>query len=98
MGRVRWTQEAVQWLREIRDHIAPENPSAATRTVRAIYEKALSLDTFPNRGYPHTTSSGISLRILLYEHYRIAYSVTEDGDVNILGVFHGAIDMDRHLP
>jgi plasmid stabilization system protein ParE len=36
------------------------------------------------------------VRILLYEHYRIAYLVKEDGNVDILGVFHGALDIARY--
>lgn len=36
------------------------------------------------------------MRILLYGHYRIAYLVKDDG-VEILGVFHGALDIERLL-
>ena len=31
-----------------------------------------------------------------YGHYRIAYLVKEDGDIDILGVFHGALDINRY--
>ena len=97
MGRIRWTVEAEGWLREIHDYIARDNPEAALRTVRAIYEKIQSLKDFPKRGYPRTSRSGRPLRMIQYRHYRIAYSVNDDGDVTILGVFHGALDIDRHL-
>jgi plasmid stabilization system protein ParE len=33
---------------------------------------------------------------LLYGHYRITYLVTEQNNVEILGVFHGALDIDRY--
>ena len=36
------------------------------------------------------------VRVLLYGHYRIANLVREDGDVDILGVFHGALDISRY--
>lgn len=98
MGKVRWTEEAERWLREIHDYIASDNPSAAHRTARGIYDKIESLRAFPERGYSHTSRSGRPLRILLYGHYRIAYSVNEDKDVTVLGVFHGALDIDRYLP
>mgnify|MGYP001597648768 FL=1 len=39
------------------------------------------------------------IRMLLYGHYRIAYLLRSDADViDILGVFHGALDIDRYLP
>lgn len=92
MGQVIWTAEAERWLSEIHDFIARDNSAAAQRTIRGIYDKGLSLADFPERGYRHTSRSGKPLRILLYGHYRIAYSVGGDGDVVILGIFHGALD------
>lgn len=38
------------------------------------------------------------IRILLYEHYRIAYLIKCDDNIDILGVFHGALDIERYLP
>lgn len=38
------------------------------------------------------------IRILLYGHYRIAYLIKGSDRVDILGVFHGALDIDRYLP
>ncbi len=37
------------------------------------------------------------VRILLYGHYRIAYLVNPDDAIDILGVFHGALDIERYL-
>ena len=34
---------------------------------------------------------------LLYGQYRIAYLVKDGGDIDILGVFHGALDIKRYL-
>ncbi len=97
MGEIRWTEEAERWLREIHDYIARDNPQAALRTARGIYDKIESLRAFPERGYSHISKSGRPLRIVLYGHYRIAYSINDDKDVTVLGVFHGALDIDRYL-
>jgi toxin ParE1/3/4 len=35
--------------------------------------------------------------VLLYGHYRIAYMISAARDVQVLGVFHGALDMGRYL-
>ena len=37
------------------------------------------------------------IRILLYGHYRIAYFIKDGGDIDILGVFHGSLDIERYL-
>ncbi len=34
----------------------------------------------------------------LYGHYRVVYLIKEDQMIDILGVFHGALDIDRYLP
>ena len=81
MGQVRWTEEAASWLREIHDHIAQDNPAAALLTVRGIYKKVQSLDEFPERGFRRTSRTGRPFRIVLFRHYRIAYSVNDDKDV-----------------
>lgn len=96
MGQIRWTEEAERWLREIHDYIARENP-AALKTARGIHEKVQSLSSFPERGSIHTGKSGRPFRILLYGHYRIAYSLNQDQDVTVLGIFHGALDIDRYV-
>ena len=97
MGRVRWTLEAERWLREIHDHISEDNPEAAVRTVRGIFERAQTLASFPERGFRYSSPSKRHIRVLLYGHYRIAYLVKDGGNVDILGIFHGALDIQRYL-
>jgi plasmid stabilization system protein ParE len=41
--------------------------------------------------------SDVDVRVLLYGHYRIAYVIKPDSNIDILGVFHGALDIDRYL-
>lgn len=97
MGKIRWTSEAERWLREIHEHIAKDNPAAAVRTVQRIYEKGEILAEFPEIGYVYRQEEDRPIRILLYGHYRIAYVVKPGREVDILGVFHGALDIDRYL-
>jgi plasmid stabilization system protein ParE len=97
VGEVRWTAEAARWLHEIHDYIAQDNPEAALPTVRGIHQLAESLGAFPERGYPYQRQPERNIRVLLYGHYRIAYLVKPAGDVDILGVFHGALDIDPYL-
>jgi toxin ParE1/3/4 len=95
MAEVRWTGEAERWLRDIREYIAADNPTAADRTVQGIYDRAQDLEKFPELGQRYLASAR-NVRILLYGHYRIAYLVREDRSIDILGVFHGALDITRY--
>ena len=100
MGEVRWTLEAAERLREIRDYLAERNPEAASRIVRELYRLVESLDRFPERGYSYRTRTEREVRIVLYGHYRVVYRVEPAGAgaVVVLGIFHGAMDLPRYLP
>jgi len=98
MAEIRWTCEAETWLRDIYDYIAKDSPGAAEKVVLGIYQKAKSLEQFPEMGGVYRTEPEGTIRILLYGHYRIAYLQTNDQFVDILGVFHGALDIDEYLP
>jgi len=95
MAEITWTEEAQRWLEDIFEYIAADNPDAAARTVLGIYERAQLLATFPEIGHRYTASSR-HVRILLYGHYRIAYLIKNDGNIDILGVFHGALDIGKY--
>ena len=95
MAEIAWTEEARRWLEDIFEYIAADSPSAAARTVQGIYERAQVLASFPEIGHRYLASSR-NVRILLYGHYRIAYLVKEDGNVDVLGVFHGSLDITRY--
>jgi len=95
MAEIRWTDEAQRWLRDIYEYIAADNPAAAAQTVQGIYDRAQDLARFPELGQRYLASQR-QVRILLYGHYRIAYLVSDDKSIDILGVFHGALDIARY--
>ena len=96
MAEIRWTEEAVAWLSDIYEYISEDNPVAAQKVVEGIYEKAQILKTFPKIGYKYKDEEEGEIRILLYGHYRIAYLV-KPGAVEILGVFHGSLDIEQYI-
>ena len=98
MAEVNWTAEAERWLHDIHDYIAADNPDAASRVVEGIYAKVQLLERFPLVGHRYLTALGREVRILVYGHYRIAYVVRPHETIDVLGVFHGALDIDRYLP
>ena len=95
MVELYWTQEAQQWLEDIFKYIARDNPLAARRVVGSIYDRAQILTQFPESGYLYEASER-NVRILLYGHYRIAYLIRDDQIIDVLGVFHGALDIESY--
>ena len=95
MPTIAWTEEAQRWLEDIFEYIALDNPQAAARTVQEIYERAQVLASHPEIGHRYLASPR-NVRILLYGHYRIAYLVKDDGNIDVLGVFHGSLDITRY--
>ena len=64
---------------------------AGSTTRRTFFWKPRKIGYRPGlRKFPN-------VRILLYGHYRIAYERRQDGNIYVLGVFHGALDLKRHL-
>lgn len=97
MATIIWTEEAERWLKDIYDYIAQDNPDAAMRVVEDIYQRAQILASFPQIGHKYRMEPEGEIRILLYGHYRIAYLIRGVDRMHILGVFHGAIEIDRYL-
>jgi plasmid stabilization system protein ParE len=95
MVQIVWTAEAERWLDDIFRFIAQDNPAAAEQTVLGIYDHAQVLEDFPEIGQRYAASER-NVRVLLFGHYRIAYLIKSDGEIDILGVFHGALDISRY--
>jgi len=97
MAEIRWTEEAANWLKKIHDYIAQDSPSAAAKVISSIYENVKLLKSFPELGHKYRSEPEGDIRILLYGHYRIAYMIKENESIEIIGVFHGAMDIERYL-
>ncbi len=96
MADIRWTYEAELWLKDIYDYIALDNPSAAGQVIDGIYNKAQILKDHPELGHKYEIPEKEDIRILLYGHYRITYVILNNR-IDILGVFHGSLDIDKYL-
>ena len=97
MVEIHWTNEAELWLKNIHDYIALDKNTIAKKVVTEIYQKVQILQSFPRIGYEYENSQHKEIRILLYGHYRIAYLIKDENTIDILGVFHGALDIERYL-
>lgn len=97
MVEIHWTNEAELWLKDIHDYIALDKKPIAKKVVTEIYQKVQILQSYPRIGYEYENDEHKEIRILLYGHYRIAYLIKDESTIDILGVFHGALDIERYL-
>ncbi len=97
MAKITWTSEASRWLKDIYDYVAEDNPVAAANVINEIYNKAQILKDFPEIGYKYDHDSEEDIRILLYGHYRITYLLSQNNEIVILGIFHGALDIKKYI-
>jgi len=97
MVNINWTDEAQFWLKDIYDYLAQDNPRIAKKVVGEIYQKVQILKSFSEIGYLYENNEDKEIRILLYGHYRIAYLIKDKNTIDILGVFHGALTIERYL-
>ena len=97
MAEIEWTEEAKYWLQQIYDYIARDNEEAAWQVILGIYDRVQVLRHFPESGHRYEKYPDKHIRILLYGHYRIAYVIPDENMIHILGVLHGALDIDEHL-
>jgi toxin ParE1/3/4 len=97
MAKIRWTEEATRWLNDIYEYIAKDDPSAAGRVVAGIYDRVQLLRSFPALGHRYRAEAEGDIRVLMYGHYRIAYLAKGRDVVEILGVFHTAMEIERYL-
>ena len=77
--------------------VAVDDPAAAIATVEGVYERVRVLYSHPEIGARYDIIANRDIRILLYGHYRIAYVIRPDSDIDILGVFHGALEINRYI-
>jgi len=97
MAKIIWTSEAEKWIKDIFDYISQDNQDAAEKVVNGIYERVQMLLQHPVAGYVYEHESEEEIRILLYGHYRITYLIDTDKNIVILGIFHGALEIESYL-
>jgi toxin ParE1/3/4 len=98
MAKINWTRESEDWLKKIHDYIAQDNKDTAIRVVSSIYRRVEVLNDFPLIGQRLLDWPNRQIRVLLFGHYRIAYLIKNEETIDILGVFHGALNLENYLP
>ena len=99
MAAIVWTEEASVSLQRIFAYLHERNPEAAIATVEGIYDRVALLATFPRVGHAYRSRASEGVRLLVQGPYVVPYALREEERVVVvLGVFHGAMDVERYLP
>jgi len=97
MVEIYWTEEAKTRLKSIHAYITQDNRVAAKNVVKSIQKKARLLKQFPKLGAVYPDMTDREIRIIYYTHYRIAYMIVNEKRIDIVGVFHGAMELKNYL-
>jgi plasmid stabilization system protein ParE len=97
MVEIFWTDESKKWLKEIYDYIVLDNEKIAKRVINEIIERTEIIKTFPEIGQKLLEWEKENIRMILYGHYRIVYKIVTEKRIDILGIYHGALDLKKHF-
>ena len=88
---VRWSLPAAQDLERICERIERDNPGAATRVARTVYDGCARLKDYPHLGRASSRMEGRRELVFSPLPYIAVYQVTGQA-VEISRIFHGAQD------
>ena len=85
--RIRWSPLAVDRVSEIADYIAQDDPLAADRWIRSVFDRVKQIKNFSKSGRYVPEINRKDIRELVYGNYRIIYRI-ETKVVSVLTVRH----------
>ena len=88
MVAVKWSEPALDDLKEISQYISRDSPSRSKSFIDGIFEMAEHLSDFPNLGRRVPESDDPNVRVIIYSNYLIIYQIYE-GYLEIVRVIHG---------
>ncbi len=94
MAEIIWSALAKEHLREIDAYISQGSPFYAVIFIDRLIASVEKIGLFPKSGRIVPEFGEENLREIFFHKYRIVYSI-HDGDVTILAIVHGAMDMKR---
>ena len=85
--RVQWAPLALERVVEIGSYIHRENPQAAERWIRQVFDRVKHLEDFPLSGKKNKEAERKEIRELAWRNYRGVYRIDREM-VSILTVRH----------
>ena len=85
--RIQWSPLAIDRVSEIADYIAQDDPFAADKWIRSVFDRVKQVKDFSKSGRYVPEINRKEIRELIYGNYRIIYRV-EKKVISILTVRH----------
>ena len=95
--KIRWTDPAVDSLRNLHDYIAKDSEVYASSFIQRMVLALEKLTEFPRLGRVVPEADEETIRELLYQNYRIIYRIKSES-IEILTVIHGNRDLGNLKP
>ena len=96
MARLTWTEPAILDLEEIAEYIALDNPSAAKKLVRTVFQKLERLEQHPRSGRKPPEIKKTFYREVIVGPCRIFYRIDKE-NIYILYVMRGERQLLKYL-
>ena len=96
MTPIRWTEQAVEDLRAIREFISRDSPKYGRLVAERLYDATARLEDFPRSGRIVPESDRDDLREIILGEYRIVYLLASDA-VILVTVFRSSRLFPRKL-
>ena len=96
--RLRYTLEALDQIAAIHRYIHDRNPEAAARVVSRIRAAAERLESFPRIGHVGVAPGSYEWSVVGLPYVIVYQIAADEGEVVILGVFHGAQQRRSQAP
>jgi toxin ParE1/3/4 len=95
--KIKWTDPAIESLRNLHRYIAQDSEIYASSFVQRIVLAVEKLTDFPRLGRVVPEADEDTIRELLYHNYRIIYRIKSEL-IEILTVIHGRRDLGSLKP
>lgn len=90
MAKINWTFQALEDVNDIAEYLAQNSGLYATHIVELIFDKTELLKSFPELGRIVPEMGIKSIRELIIKKYRIVYTLSNKGNIDILTVRHSS--------
>ena len=88
MSIIRWSPEAVERVKSIKEYIGQESSSGANKFAEGILEQIENIALYPRMGKAAFSETYPNLRFLVWKHYKIYYEYRKNENrVEIWGVW-----------
>lgn len=87
---IRFSDDAIQDLKSIKDYLEPKNPVACDRVLSTVFTTIEQLERFPFLGHPGEVEGTRELSVVRYT-YVIVYSIPDEINIDIERILHTSL-------